>query len=316
MIPDTPAARSDAADCRRGGGVEPAICRPILGDAAGLAPTCARRCCGRDSTDSLDPRHPQLTTSDGLDERALIRVAMLDPHVARMLGFAYDDALALNGQELAYKVTGIWRGTPHDIDGSKLKLAAFLKLLVKAGVEVKQTSKDLALHLAAGALDFQLTTDGTVALEWSAEDDTGREYSGIVDRKQRTVSVTRVVTLRLGWAAGGAPVFMRATWYALDRRVGVLPSVYARELGPPVGPANIVATVEPPISPSGIASAALDWPLIVGSDGSTVEGGVISYQVGRRLLGPPKGATAPATGPASSADVLRPLAPMICRRKP
>ena len=90
----------------------------------------------------------------------------------------------------------------------------------------------------------------------------------------------------------------------------MLPSVYARELGPPVGPASLDATVQLPTSPSGIASAALDWPLAVGSDGSTVEGGVIAYQVGRRLLGPPKGATAPATGPASSADVLRPLAPI------
>ena len=90
----------------------------------------------------------------------------------------------------------------------------------------------------------------------------------------------------------------------------MLPSVYARESGPPVGPASLDATVQLPTSPSGIASAALDWPLAVGSDGSTVEGGVIAYQVGRRLLGPPNGTTAPATGPASSADVLRPLGPI------
>jgi hypothetical protein len=277
----------------------PALHRLARGDVAAAIPP-----------DSLDARHPRLTTPDGMDERALIRVAMLDPHVARILGFACDDPLALNGQEYAYKVIGIWRGARHDVDGSKLRLADFLKRLTKAGVKVKRTSKDATLNFPAGALDFQLTTDGEVALEWSAEDDNVHEYSGMVDRKQRTVSIARVVTLRLAWAPGSTPVFTRATWYVLDRRVGVLPSVHARELGPPVGPASLDATVQLPRSPSGIASAALDWPLAVGSDGSTVEGGVIAYQVGRRLLGPPEGATAPATGPASSADVLRPLAPI------
>ena len=79
---------------------------------------------------------------------------MLDPHVARMLGFAYDDLLALSGQEYAYKVSGIWRGARHEVDGSKLKLADFLKQLTKAGAKVKQTSKDTALNFPAGALEF------------------------------------------------------------------------------------------------------------------------------------------------------------------
>ena len=65
-----------------------------------------------------------------------------------------------------------------------------------------------------------------------------------------------------------------------------------------------------PASPSGIASAALDWPLNVGSDGSALEGEVLAYQVGRRFLGAPTSSTSPATGPATAVDVLRPFAPL------
>jgi hypothetical protein len=279
----------------------PALHRLARGDAPAAIPP-----------DSLDPRRPRLTTDDGAGERALIRIALLDPHVARILGLAYDDPVALTGQEFAYKVTGIWRGAKHDIDGSNLALADFFKQFDKHGARVKYTSRSTgaAFNFPAGAIDFSLQSDGSASLEWVAEDDNGHKSQGALDRKQRTLSLSRVVTLRLEWPAGRGPALTRASWYDAERRTGILPSVYARDPGAPIGPASIDATVLLPASPSGIASAALDWPLTVGSDGSTLEGEVIAYQVGRRFLAGPASSTAPPTGPATAADVLRPFAPL------
>jgi hypothetical protein len=262
--------------------------------------------------DTLDSRHPTLTPSSGSGEQALIRIALLDPHVARILGLAYDDPLVLNGQEYAYKVTGIWRGTRRDVDGTGLKLVDFLKLLGKAGARYKDNARSstVSLEFPHGAIDFSLQADGTSALEWVAEDDNGHRFQGVLDRKQRTIALTRVATLRLVWQSGRDPIFTRASWYEADRRVGILPSVYAIDPGAPGGPQTIEATVQLPDSPSGIASAALDWPLPVGSDGATLEGDAVAYQVGRRFLGTPALASAPATGPATAADVARPFSPL------
>ena len=262
--------------------------------------------------DTLDSRHPTLTPSSGSGEQALIRIALLDPHVARILGLAYDDPLVLNGQEYAYKVTGTWRGTRRDVDGTGLKLVDFLKLLGKAGARYKNNARSstVSLEFPRGAIDFSLQADGASALEWVAEDDNGHKFQGVLDRKQRTIALTRVATLRLGWQPGSDPIFTRASWYEADRRVGILPSVYAIDPGAPAGPQSIDATVQLPDSPSGIASAALDWPLPLGSDGASLEGDVIAYQVGRRFLGAPAASNAPATGPATAADVARPFSPL------
>jgi hypothetical protein len=108
----------------------PALHRLARGDAPADVPP-----------DSLDPRQPRLTTANGVGERALIRMALLDPHVARILGLAYDDPVALTGQEYAYKVTGLWRGARHEVDGSRLALADFFKQIGKHGVRVKYSPR-------------------------------------------------------------------------------------------------------------------------------------------------------------------------------
>jgi len=262
--------------------------------------------------DSLDPRQPTLTTSGGAGEQTLIRIAMLDPHVARILGLAYDDPVALTGQEYAYKVTGIWRGARRDVNCQGLKLADFLKLLGKAGARNKYNARDNSVNLEfpRDAIEFELLTDGTSELEWVAKDDNGEKFHGVLNRKQRTVSLSSVATVRLAWPAGKDPTFSRASWYEAERRTGILPSVYARDPGPPSGPASIDATLGLPESSSGIASAALDWPLPMGDGGATLEGDVIAYQVGRRYFGATTSSTAPATGLATATDLLRPFAPL------
>ena len=176
--------------------------------------------------------------------------------------------------------------------------------------QVLARSANLAFGFLGGALDFSLSFDGNSTIEWIADDENGHTFQGVLDRKQRTLLLARVVTLRLAWPAGNDPVFIGVSWYDSERRTGILPSVYASDPGAPAGPASIDATVRLPASPSGIASAALDWPLNVGSDGATFEGEVIAYQIGRRFLGAPASSAAPATGPATSGDVLRPFAPL------
>ena len=267
----------------------------------------------RSPPDSLDPRHPTLTTTGGAGEQALIRIALLDPHVARILGLAYDDPVALDGREYAYKVTGIWLGARREIDRSEFKLADFLKLLGKAGAKYEynaRASSALRLEFPRGAIDFSMQAGGTLPLEWVAVDANGHKFNGILDRRERAISLVRVATLQLTWQAGSDPTFRLASWYEAELRTGVLPSVYARDPGAPAGPVSIDATPQLPESPSIIASAALDWPLPLGSDGAAREGDVIAYQVGHRFLGAPAAPSAPATGPAAATDIPRPLAPL------
>jgi len=279
----------------------PALRRLALGEPPAAVPP-----------DTLNPQHPLLTSESGSTERALIRMALLDPHVARILGLAYDDPLVLDGQEYAYKVTAIWRGVRREVVGTGLKLADFLKHLAEAGARTKGNARGhtASIQFPKGGLDFSLHADGIYPLEWVAEDENGHKFTGRLDRKQRTIDLPRVDTLRLEWQVGTDPVFLSASWYVADRRTGVLPSVYTRDPGAPVGPASIDATVELPASPSGLARAALDWPLPVGGDGATLEGDVVAYQVGHRLLGASTLPNAPATGPAAAADVLRPFSPI------
>lgn len=262
--------------------------------------------------DSLNPQHPTLTTENGSPERALIRMALLDPHVARILGLAFDDPLVLDGQEYAYKVTGIWRGMRREVDGTRLPLADFFKQLSKTGVRVKYSVRDsvATINLPGAVVDFVLDTDGASTLEWNVQDELGNESNGVLDRRHRTLALPRIATLRLRWTTGSDPVFTRAAWYEPERRTGILPSVYARDPGAPVGPQTIEATLQLPSSPSAIASAILDWPLAFGSGSTTLEGDVIAYQVGHQHLGPPSVGAAPASGPATAKDIPRLYAPL------
>ena len=87
--------------------------------------------------DTLDPRQPQVAAAD---ERTFIKLASLDPHVARMLGLAYDDAVVLDGREYAYKVVGTWRGQEHVLDLSNLSLAQVARSLTRAGAKTQVQS--------------------------------------------------------------------------------------------------------------------------------------------------------------------------------
>lgn len=199
------------------------------------------------------------------------------------------------------------------MDGTSLTLADFFKQLSKTGVRVKYSVRDsvATINLPGAVVDFVLETDGASTLEWNVQDELGNESDGVLDRRHRTLALPRIATLRLQWTTGSDPVFTRAAWYEPERRTGILPSVYARDPGAPVGPQTIEATLQLPSSPSAIASAILDWPLPVGSGGTTLEGDVIAYQVGHQHLGPPSVGAAPASGPSTAKDIPRLFAPLF-----
>jgi hypothetical protein len=119
-----------------------------------------------------------------------------------------------------------------------------------------------------------------------------------------------VSVLTLSWAAGTNVSFRRIVWSGIERRVGLLPSVIARDTGPPRGPAALAANVRLPASPSAIASSDLDWSLPVAADGTLLEGEAIAYQVGRRHLSSDATTPAPSPAPPDGGDLPRPLAPI------
>ena len=202
----------------------------------------------------------------------------------------------------------------HEVDGNGHNARRFHEAAPQGRRRTSSTRRaaaTVAFSFLGGALDFSLSFDGN-------EHDRMDRAKTTTATSSRACSIAssarcrcpRAVTLRLAWPAGNDPVFIGASWYDPERRTGILPSVYARDPGAPAGPASIDATVRLPASPSGIASAALDWPLAVGSDGATLEGEVIAYQVGRRFLGAPRQRACAGHRPATAADVLRPFAPL------
>lgn len=107
-----------------------------------------------------------------------------------------------------------------------------------------------SLEFPGGAIDFSMQADGISPLKWFAEDDTGQEFRhGELDRRERTVSLSRVATLTLVWPAGSDPTFSSASWNEAEQRTGILPSVYARDPGAPSGPASIDVTLQLPSPP-------------------------------------------------------------------
>jgi hypothetical protein len=261
--------------------------------------------------DTLDPRQPKIRAAS--DERALIRLASLDPHGARILGLAYDDPITLDGREYAYKVCGLWRGAEHVLDLRNLAPARIARVLERAGAqaELSRGGPEIVIRFPRGAVDFVLEAEPHPPLDWEAEDDQGGRTSGTFGgRSRQRLSLARVAWLTLRWPGTAAPALGRAAWHEVEQRTGLLPSVFAREPGPPSGPTSITADVRLPDSPSGIARAHLDWPLPLASDGTVSEGAVVAYQVGHRHLAADPSAPAPVPGAAAYADLLRPPAPI------
>src|SRR5262249_51768997 len=142
-------------------------------------------------------------------------------------------------------------------------------------------------------------------LQWVADDGRGGKNNGTLGGAG-TISLPLVSTLNLTWTGFRPPTVGQVSWYDIEERIGVLPSVFAHDPGAPEGPPSVNPTVVSSNSPTGFATATLDWSVPMGADGTLPEGGVVAYQIGHRFLGD----DGVAPDEIEYSDLLYPLAPI------
>ena len=249
------------------------------------------------------------------DERTAIQLAMLDPHSARILGLAYDDPLAgaLDGHEYVYKVAGRWPGSPVTLDFTVAPPnAADLKR--KFGLTIDTGGRgaaQLTLTFDVPVSDFAINLAARSNVAWTASDGAGDTTTGRLTPRAAILQRPLLAQLHLTWTGTPPPTIARLTFTPTVERVGLLPGIVATEPGPPPGPSVILAQVAPADSPSAIATASLDWPTLVGADGSIRDGQPLSYQVGHRRLVADPLAAQPTPPPARDADLIFDGAPIF-----
>ncbi|MFF4128252.1 hypothetical protein ACFYYP_32405 [Microbispora rosea] len=231
-----------------------------------------------------DPDEPALLAG----EREMLALALLDPHVARILGTAYDDPLpgGLDGREYVYQVIGTWRGNRLTYD------AADGDVLTRASADgVLSQGPGTELTFTPPVLDLAVTWLGVAGATWAAEDPDGAVSTGSV---KASGEIRTGVTARLTLTGPGLPgIVQRLMVTPRILRSGLLPGIVAVEPGPPAGPSDIRVTVFRR-SPTTPVLAALDWDTPRAPDGTVPDGAPVAYQVGERHLGPDPAAPAPA----------------------
>jgi hypothetical protein len=238
-----------------------------------------------------DPDEPALLAG----EREMLALALLDPHVARILGTAYDDPLpgGLNGREYVYRVVGTWRGDRLTYD------AADGDVLTRASADgVLSQGPGAELIFTPPVLELAVTWLGVAGATCAAEDPDGAVSTGVVDASGE---IRTGVTTRLTLTGPGLPgIVQRLVVTPRIVRSGLLPGIVAAEPGPPAGPTDVRVTVFRR-SPTTPVLAALDRDTQRAPDGTVPDGAPVAYQVGERQLG----ADPAAPGPAPPAGTLR-----------
>jgi hypothetical protein len=265
---------------------------------------------------STDPDAPALD----LTPEAGLQIAMLDPHVARMLGTAYDDALAptgLDGKWYAYKIAGRWACETKTVAGESLDPDELEDRhgIVVAHQAAKSTFRDGILHTklsADGLLRFRFPTaletlslcagtEQTIA--WVARDAEGRKLregkvpTGLATGASPNINI-QVAGVRSLEFTGQGSLDVLSFWWRTPpyiERVGVLPGILATGASAPVGPDWITAVVEQPAQCNGPIQALLDWETKVLPGGIARPEEAIFYQVAGTQISNDPAATAPAT---------------------
>jgi hypothetical protein len=243
---------------------------------------------------SSDQDAPRLVA----DERDMLALALLDPHVARILGLAYDDGLGgrLDGREYVYQVIGTWQGTQIVYD------AADGDVLVRAAADgVLNVVGGSELTFTPPVLEVAVTWVGVTGATWSVEDPDGAVTTGVVDVSGE---IHAGLAAKLTVAGPGLPgVVERLVVTPRIIRFGLLPGIFAKEPGPPPGPAAVHVTVRRR-SPSTPVLAALDWDTPRAADGTVTDGEAIAYQVGERSMSSGAAPTAPVRADLLGAGAL------------
>src|SRR4051812_8584366 len=99
---------------------------------------------------STDPAAPSVDA----DERAALQLAGLDPHIARIVGLAYDAPFpqGLDGAVYSYRVVGRWRGRRASIalGGASLSQLARSGVKLSGGATLRTGSRGIAVTAASG----------------------------------------------------------------------------------------------------------------------------------------------------------------------
>jgi hypothetical protein len=265
----------------------------------------------------------------GLDPADAIRMSMLDPHVARMLGTAFDDTLApggLDGKWYAYKIVGRWACETKTVAGESMDPSQLEK---RYGVVVSHDSAQL--KYANGILSGRLSNTGVLRIrlpvpveslalcmrtqspfKWVARDSGGEEIrhgnlpkaNGSNGESELTIDQAGVRTLEL---SNAGDLELKSLWWRTSpymERVGILPGIQASAVAAPPGPRWIVATVRQPGTCVDPIEAALDWDTRAQPGGAYNPEGSIFYQVAANQISNDPAAAQPAAPAFTAADIL------------
>jgi hypothetical protein len=287
---------------------------------------------------STDPDAPDL----GMDPASAVLVAALDPHIARMLGLAWDDDLrpnGLDGKEWSYKLVGRWKGArvlrPLDSLEALATLAEWGMMIRGDWQNLEPVDGAIRVHAGAEAafrVDFAEPVDEVMlevstapAIDWVAFDAAGdRIASGTLGaRRDEREDHERVESSgeQLLMAAGTSALELSAAdtflLFALGftaipvERFTILPFVVAADPGPPKGPTSITARPEQPGGTASPLQAALTWDLDASPAGVYAENACVLYQVAARQLSTDPAATQPQPPPLKREYLLNDGRPIL-----
>ena len=273
---------------------------------------------------SSDPSAPQLT----LSTTDAVQLAALNPHIARMLGLAYDDPLlpnGLDGREYAYRVTGRWNAPRRHWEpggktvlqglgewGFEFNLTGGRWLAGKKGTEVILGSTgNLEILWQQEPIILVFSLQATQSVMWSVRDENG----AVVDQGRTPGSIhirdPRARSLRIDGPAKRLEFLAITAQFKYLERNDVLPILVARDPGPPTGPQNLnVDIVSAPGCP-GKCEAHLLWELPAPTGAAVREFDSVFYQVAALQIGNDPEVPAPPVPSFSEKYLLRDGDPIV-----
>lgn len=244
------------------------------------------------------------TPSLKLNVSEAIETAMLNPHVARMLGTAWDDPLGghLDGLSYAYKVVGTWLGALHRwLFRSPKVLAALAENGVRLSVPPKHVIDRSGLKLslpALGSMDItverpcsflSLMLASTQDLKWQTTDIRGRLLNrGVFPASKKTAEL-KVPGDRLYQLQLYGPADLHITQLRLQdppvERTALLPCVVAKEPGAPLGPRQLYSKILQSGNAVRSMEAHLHWDLPLNPSGATPGAEAVFFQLAGLQVG-------------------------------
>ncbi|HBV97451.1 MAG: hypothetical protein JL50_08235 [Peptococcaceae bacterium BICA1-7] len=228
-----------------------------------------------------------------------IETAMLNPHVARMLGTAWDDPLggSLDGDAYAYKVVGAWKGALHRWlfrspkvlsvlreNGIDITVPTVLFPIGRSGWEISLPARGaIEITVKKPCEHLSIVLSSARDLNWQTLDAKGRLLDRGVFPATKKYAELKVKGYRLHRLQLLGPAEIRLTQLRLQNlpveRTALLPCVIAQEPGAPSGPGLLYPEVVQAGNAVRSLEARLHWDLPLSRSGAVSETGPVFYQV-------------------------------------